>query len=492
MPSIRGKIVLAYALMAALGAVFMVFAYADLRYLEARIDDGADVSALREDTLEMRRHEKNFLLYHEPPDMLAALELAESVQRQLGDRSALFTALLGIDRLGELRRALAGYHGLMARQWDNLGRAPRMPEAQAREVRELGHLISERAEELARREREALLAAMRGAMLALIGFAAGVVVLGLLAGQVLARMVVRPLRLLEAELQPIAAGQFASFRASSRDREIVSLTDALNRMLAELETRRLQVLQADKLASLGVLASGVAHELNNPLGNISATTQILTEELDVGDQAAQRGWLAQIDSETERARRIVRTLLDYARRRDFRAEPVALEEVLEKSLLLMGKRRPGPDALRLELAPDLAVNVDEQRMQQVFINLFSNALDAGAGHLTVSGRRGTWGDSRPGPGAVLAGAVAGMRDDQRLTVIRVADDGPGIPPDELARVFDPFFTTRGTGQGVGLGLYVAEEIVAEHGGCIAAENPPGGGALFTLWLPCREAARSTS
>jgi signal transduction histidine kinase len=367
-----------------------------------------------------------------------------------------------------------------------------MPEAQARELRELGHLISARAEELARREREALLASMRGAMLALIGFAAGVAVLGLVAGQVLSRVVVRPLRLLEQELQPIAAGHFNAFHAPSRDREIVSLTDALNRMLAELETRRLQVLQADKLASLGVLASGVAHELNNPLGNISTTAQIMSEELDSADPAAQRDWLNQIDTETERARRIVRTLLDYARRRDFHAEPVALEEVLDKSFLLLGKRRPAADAVRLDLEPDLVVEVDEQRMQQVFINLFRNALDAGATRLTVSARHALWADSRPGPGAPLAGAVAGLRDDRRLTVIRVADNGPGIPSAELARVFDPFFTTRAPGQGVGLGLYVAQEIVAEHGGCISAENPPGGGAVFTLCLPCPQSSGKPS
>jgi signal transduction histidine kinase len=128
-------------------------------------------------------------------------------------------------------------------------------------------------------------------------------------------------------------------------------------------------------------------------------------------------------------------------------------------------------------------------MQQVFINLLRNALDAGADHLVVSARRSTWGDSRPDAGASLAGAVAEMRDDRPVTVIRIRDDGPGIRPEALPHVFDPFFTTRGMEQGdahgVGLGLYVVEEIVAEHGACVAAETLPTGGARFTLWLPCR-------
>lgn len=491
MQSIRGKIGLAYGALALLGLVFMVFAYADLRYLEARMDDGVDVSAFHEDTLEMRRHEKNFLLYQEPRDLLAAMELAEGAQRLVENRWPLLESLLGRAGRDALRDALGRYHGLMARQWDSLGESARMPEAQAEAVRSLGHEISEQAERLARREREALLASMRGAMLALIGFAAGVVVLGVLAGQVLARMVVRPLRELEEELRPLAEGRFNRFHAPSRDREIVSLTEALNRMLEELDVRRRQVLHAEKLSSMGVLASGVAHELNNPLGNISAAAQILAEEMAADD--AHRAWVAQIDAEAERGRRIVRTLLDFARRQDFQPERVALEEVLDKSLLLLGKRRPAADRLHLELQSDLAVWVDEQRMQQVFINLLRNALDAGAAHLFITARRADWGDCRPTAQASLAGAVAEMHEDRRVTVIQIQDDGPGIPAEALAHVFDPFFTTRGAGQGVaegegrgvGLGLFVVEEIVAEHGGCVAAETLPGGGARFTLWLPCR-------
>lgn len=487
MRSIRGKIGLAYGALALLGLVFMVFAYADLRYLEARMDDGVDVSAFREDTLEMRRHEKNYLLYQEPRDLLAAMELAESTQRLLGNRWPLLDNLLGSPGRDVLRDALNRYRELMARQWDKLGESPRMPEAQAEAVRSLGHQISEQAERLARREREALLASMRQAMLALIGFAAGVVVLGVLAGQVLSHMVARPLRELEEELLPLAEGRFSRFTAPSRDREFVSLTQALNRMLAELDARRRQVLQAEKLSSMGVLASGVAHELNNPLGNISAAAQILAEEMDVTDE--RHAWVEQIDAEAERGRRIVRTLLDYARRQDFRPDRVALEEVLDKSLILLGKRRPAPDRLRLDLQPDLAVWVDEQRMQQVFINLLRNALDAGATHVTIFARRSRWGETRPPTDASLAGAVADMHDDSAVTVIQVRDDGPGIPREALPHVFDPFFTTRGAGHGeghgVGLGLFVVEEIVSEHGGCVAAENLPEGGARFTLWLPCR-------
>lgn len=480
MQSIRGKIGLAYGALALLGVVFMAIVYADLRYLEQRISEGVAVSAFRERSLEMRRHEKNYFLYRDPSDRFAALELADSVAADLSARRELFQGLAPGRDLARLQQALDTYRSL----FDTPGVVDPQKE---RAVRAAGHAISDAAEHLGHQERTALVESVKASTRAMMGFALAVVVLGLLGGQLIARMVARPLRELEAELQPLAEGRFSRFTAPSRDREFVSLTQALNRMLAELDARRRQVLHAEKLSSMGVLASGVAHELNNPLGNISSAAQILAEEMGPGDE--RRTWVEQIDAEAERGRRIVRTLLDYARRQDFRLERVALDEVLDKSLILLGKRRPAPDQLRLDLQPDLAVWVDEQRMQQVFINLVRNALDAGATHLSITARRADWDASRPSPGASLAGAVAEMHHDRQVTVIQVVDDGPGIPPDVLPHVFDPFFTTRGAGHGeghgVGLGLFVVEEIVTEHGGCVAAETLPGGGARFTLWLPCR-------
>jgi signal transduction histidine kinase len=458
----------------------MAIVYADLRYLGQRIGEGVAVSDFRERTLEMRRQEKNFFLYHDPADRFAALELAAAVAIDLDARRDLFQSLVPKAELIRLTQALENYR----RQFDASGDLDAQKE---KAVRVAGHEISTTAEHLGRQERAALVASVRQSTHAMMAFALAVVVLGLLAGQGITRMVARPLRDLEAELQPLAEGRFTRFVAPSSDREFISLTQALNRMLGELDVRRRQVLHAEKLSSMGVLASGVAHELNNPLGNISAAAQILAEEMPADDP--HRAWVAQIDSEAERGRRIVRTLLDYARRRDFQPERVDLEEVLDKSLLLLGKRRPAADRLRLQLQPDLAVWVDEQRMQQVFINLLRNALDAGAGHLAISARRATWGGSRPTAGASMAGAVAEMHEDRRVTVIQIQDDGPGIPADALPHVFDPFYTTRGAGHGethgVGLGLFVVEEIITEHGGCVAAETIAGAGARFTLWLPCR-------
>ncbi len=472
---------------------FALFAYFDLRYVERRIDEGAVVSSFREAVLDMRRHEKNYLLYHDAAELDAALALSAEASGLLGQRDA-FATLAPPERLGSLAAGFAAYTGLMRRYRAVV--APASPQAVdlAHRLREAGHALSEEAETLARRERQVLAATVQQSQWALFASIGVVAALGLLIGHLLSRAVVRPLRRLEDELKPIAQGRFTAFHQVSRDREIVSLTGALNRMLDELEARRRQVLQSEKLASLGVLASGVAHELNNPLGNISASCQILLEELDSADRREQREWLAQIDSETERARRIVRTLLDYSRRRAFHVERLALEELLEKCLTLLRRELPSRDAVRLDLPADLAVCGDEQQLQQVFINLIKNAVDAGGPEVRIELRAGrhTWQESQAPRGAHLVGDPRLIaQDDIPLVVISLTDNGPGIDPERLSQVFDPFFTTREPGKGVGLGLYIVEEIVREHGGCIAVENPVAGGCRFTIWLPCRaeESAR---
>jgi len=145
--------------------------------------------------------------------------------------------------------------------------------------------------------------------------------------------------------------------------------------------------------------------------------------------------------------------------------------------------------LRIEVAPDLQVWGDMQRLQQVFINLVKNAIDAGGKEVKVSitARHAQLHDWPPAPEAhVVGNDEIGTRDDRHPVRISVTDNGPGIPAKSLDKIFDPFFTSRDPGRGTGLGLYIVEEIVQEHGGCIAVDNQPQGGARFSIWLPGAE------
>jgi len=485
MDSIRGKIVLIYLALAFGAGVFVLFALANLSYLERRIDEGVAIGAFLETAQEMRRHEKNFFLYRSRTDLDAAHRLASELEQRLEQDSAILAALAQPDELRALRQALTHYRG----QFDGAGGVDEVA------IRAAGHDILTRGESLARLERAHLGGGVRQARHALLWSVAMLVLLALVGGQVLYRLVGKPLRQLEAQLEPLARGRYRAFSMVSKDREIVSFTQALNRMLNDLESRRRQVLQSEKLASLGTLASGVAHELNNPLGNISGAAQIALEEvaslpesLPKNAREELHGWLKQIDDETERARHIVRTLLDYTRRTGGDTRPTPLLDLLEKCLMLLRARLPAGDTVALEVPADLMVCIDPQRMQQVFINLIQNALAAGGEAVRIRieaapAKRGDW-----PPAAVALGPSQTLGtpadDAARAVLIRVDDNGPGIAAEHIGQVFDPFFTTRAPGEGSGLGLYIVAEIVQEHGGAIAVTSRPGAGACFTLWLPC--------
>lgn len=477
MSSIRGKIIAGYLVLTAGVGGFALFASADLRYLERSVHEGIAISTFQEQVQELRRHEKNYFLERARgtglTDLAATRSAAAELQSRL-DSLALATVASEAEQV-QWKEVLNRYRILLDE--------PEPPEAA---LRVTGHDLSLRTERLAERERATLAQRARQSRHALLWSVAVLILMALIGGQVLYRVVGRPLRQLEEQLEPLAQGRFRAFSMVSQDREIVSFTLALNRMLEELELRRRQVLQAEKLASLGTLASGVAHELNNPLGNISGAAQIVLEELETlpaAERDSLRGWLIQIDEETERARHIVRTLLDYSRRPGT-VEPLPLRQALEKCLLLLRPRLPGVDSVHYSIPAQLQLQTDPRRLQQVFINLIHNALAAGATRIDIQARPASAGDWPPQASALVLGTPV---TTARAALVSITDNGPGIPPERVSQVFDPFFTTRAPGEGTGLGLYIVSEIVLDQGGGIAVTSAATG-ACFTLWLPCNDPA----
>jgi len=238
---------------------------------------------------------------------------------------------------------------------------------------------------------------------------------------------------------------------------IVILEDITER--AHLEE---QLRISEKMASLGLLAAGVAHEVNTPLTGISSYTQMLLEQADPGDPRTKL--LEKIEKQTFRAARIVNGLLTLSRPNAAEATeraPVDLSGVISDVLsLLEHQLEKGSIKIRRELATGpVLVDGYEFKLQQVFLNLLLNARDAMP--------RGGW-------------LTVGTRVEQGEAVAEVSDTGNGIPAEHLARIYDPFFSTKATGQGTGLGLSIAYGIVREHEGSIHCESAPGQGTRFTL------------
>jgi two-component system, NtrC family, sensor kinase len=241
---------------------------------------------------------------------------------------------------------------------------------------------------------------------------------------------------------------------------IVILQDATTRVRLE---EQLQI--SEKMASIGLLAAGVAHEVNTPLTGISSYTQMLLEGAEPNDPKTRL--LEKIERQTFRAARIVNGLLNLSRpgaSTGVERGPVDLNAVIGDVLALLEHQfKVGRIQVRRELAsPAPVVAGFEFKLQQVFLNLFINARDAMP--------RGGW-------------LTVRTRVDGDAVVAEVADTGPGIPREDLSRIYDPFFTTKAIGQGTGLGLSITYGIVREHDGAIACDSTPGEGTRFTLTLP---------
>jgi two-component system NtrC family sensor kinase len=233
--------------------------------------------------------------------------------------------------------------------------------------------------------------------------------------------------------------------------------------------------QAEKLAALGQLAAGVMHEINNPLATIAACAESIGLQADMGITAPPTELLRIIDLEVQRCKTIVNGLLDFARPKPAERAPCDVNALARRALFLL---KHHPRFKRVRVAPRLAEEValvvrgDEDQLVQVLIALAMNALDATpeGGEVRVLTRR-------------VVGAGGG--DEVELAV---EDEGPGVPRALHAKVFEPFFSTKPTGQGTGLGLSICYGIVQDHGGRIELESPEGGGATFRVRLPAAGAA----
>jgi signal transduction histidine kinase len=243
----------------------------------------------------------------------------------------------------------------------------------------------------------------------------------------------------------------------------------LERANAEILSARESLLRADRLATLGRLASGIAHEVGNPLGAITGYVDLARGRLRNAPQPEVDDFLGRIGAEARRIDAIVRDLLDFARPAAPALGSVDLAVAVDAAVRLarvQARLRDVEVTVDVCAAPG-AVLADERRLSQVFLNLLLNAGDAMSGRGRVS---------------ITARPLEDTGGPPRVEVT-VCDDGPGIPPEHLSRIFDPFFTTKEPGQGTGLGLAVCHGIVQSFGGAISAENLPGGGAAFRLELP---------
>jgi two-component system NtrC family sensor kinase len=284
----------------------------------------------------------------------------------------------------------------------------------------------------------------------------------------------KPIKELSAAMEEIATSpNLREIKIGHAPPEIENLVGAFNKMQSAIRERRRmnqeKLIRSDRLAMIGQLAAGVAHEINNPLGSILLFTRLVMQQC--AADGKMRDNLERIEKETKRCHSIVQSLLDFARQREPNIEPVDVNQLLDATINFFERQQffQNIEIVRNYGTGFPPIEADYLQLQQVFMNIMINAVDAmdAKGLLMLDT---TWNSS------------------QGRVEISIADTGCGIPPENVERIFDPFFTTKDVGRGTGLGLSVSYGIIQAHRGEISVSSTPGRGSRFTICLPVRRNA----
>ena len=406
-----------------------------------------------------------------------------SMQRRLASPTAEsthaeeFRSVVGETRYVRMKASLIEYAGLLddLLATNQTSASPQSAERRGVEsrLRKSGALILADAEEMVDKERLSMRSTLHTSTLVAIAFLVMMVGSMAFVAGFLARAVLVPLGRFVSYAARIGGGDYSPIRPARKYRdEFSDLAIAINQMLHELKVRQDQLLQAGKMAAVGTLTSGVAHELNNPLNNIALTTETLIDEFGDYSDESKLKMLRQLYTQVERASSTVRNLLDFTRKETPVFASLSIKDVVESTLKLVSNELNLDEVEScLEIPPELPrVMGNPRSLQQVFLNLFLNSIQAmpGGGKLTVR---------------------ATVNEDHQLRV-DVSDTGVGIPPESLGKVFDPFFTTKEPGQGTGLGLSVSYGIIEKHRGRLLVDSKVGEGTTFSILLPFKENGRT--
>jgi two-component system, NtrC family, sensor kinase len=463
--NIRQKVICGFAACVLAIGFIGGFSYHYLHAIEFKQHVVQIADDLREIVLEMRRYEKNYLLYGLNEDFKENQRYTQKALEVLASLVPEVKNLKVASQLETFKKDLSAYQGLMGQLAESGKHGQPENRGLEEQLRTWGKALVDLSVKLVAFERfrilEIITTLKTQLLISLIVFLA---FMGFLI-YIVNRKIILPLRVIENTTGRIAKGDFKPLPVLDTRDETQRVVEAFNRMVAELERRQDQLVQGKKMSSLGVLTAGIAHQLNNPLNNISTSCQIILEELDQADLEFVRKMLTNVEQEVYRARDIVKGLLEFSRVREFSLKPAPLEDVVKRSIRLISSQVPPGIDLVDDVPQDLVLELDAQRMQEVFLNLLMNATQA----------------IKETPGEIRIAATTDPASQE--AVITIEDTGVGIPKDELDRVFDPFYTTKEVGVGTGLGLSIVYGIIEKHHGHIAVDSKEGEGTRFTIRMP---------
>lgn len=416
--------------------------------------------------LEMRRYEKNYVLYRQEFSFEENVTYTNRLAMTLKREQESLIPSIGKENYDHFVKDVENYSTLMMKLHQKKCDADGCTDLQSL-IRGAGQNLLSLGDQFMvaeKRDADRLLKQMIplpfASLLILVVLLVFVIVL-------IVEKVIRPLARITRESEAVAQGGFQRITPYGESgNEINSLINSLNRMMAELEKRQEQLIQSRKIASIGTLTAGIAHEINNPVNNISLILESLIEDGEDMTAGERKATYEEALEQADRTSEIVKNLLEFSRVSKPVLGAVDIVSIVDKTANLLNNEMNLHKVKFVreiqEAQPD--IYFDKGGLQQVLLNLFLNSIHAmsGGGELRV-----------------VVG-TSEMKNESRIDVI---DNGPGIPPENIDQIFDPFFTTKKEGIGTGLGLSVSYNIIKKNGGHMKVESKPGHGTCFTLYLP---------
>lgn len=470
--SIRSRLLISFLLFFFLTSALIISTIIILNHLEAKTRMLVIADKYTTEIQQARRFEKNYFLYNMNlsdifEHILAAQSLLKSSSKELESLFGRENMIKMTDHVEEYLRLL---RQLEAKdQLRDKEKLPHYPEIEAN-LRQHGSRMVSFAFQLAEQERSSMRLMLKWSKRVPLIFLVILLIVALYETSFLSRQIIGRLSRLMKFTERIAEGDFTPIMPERKYRdEFSNVFMALNKMMHELSRHQEVMIQSHKLRACGTLTAGVAHELNNPINNITLTAAMLEEDYqDISDEERLE-MVGDLVKEAERAERIVRNLLDFARESEISTAPINVRQLLEETLQLASNEiNLHKVKVTLEIQENLPpIHGDKQQLSQVLLNLILNALDVleKNGKLEIRAHR---------------------YNSPEFIEITVKDNGPGIPSHIISRIFEPFFTTKPTGKGVGLGLSVSLGIIKQHDGDMHVKSTPGKGTEFGVILPVAE------
>ncbi len=458
---IENKIILSNAFNIGLILLIGFFAMQNLNLMLTKLRFVEIADDLNASFLEMRLSEKNYFLYHDETALLDLKDKIDSTMKTVDLAGKDISRAIGQENLDQLKSHLIQYSQVVDEVMTS-----RSGNAQIEaNFRTKGKNLREFSNTITRLERKGVNNIIAKSKNVLFYSFWAVLATAIIVSHFISQRILLSLRQIQRLAKSISQGNFSKTEGVSTGDEFGSVITAINSMSEELRNREEELIQSKKLASLGILTAGVAHELTNPLNNISMIAQNYQEFYDVLSERNRLELMKKIEGETERIEEIVRNLLDFSRPKEAKLEEKDINGTVRKALELMQNTLDISNVeVRTELGQGLPpVYIDDHQIQQVLVNLIVNAVHAmgGGGVLKLV--------TRPG-------------DEGQTVKVDVIDTGKGIPPEFIPHIFDPFFSTKGVG-GTGLGLSVSYGIIKNHKGTIKVESTVGAGTTFTIEFP---------